>query len=174
MGRPVIPALALSALATACSLVTSEHSPAAIEGQPGAACASDVLVAADFLQLAADDPLACFGARSIEVHGFVSEMAGIPHCPIDYVPGDGWLHPCAGLLPILVADLADADGLGFHLAPGIDPVEAPRGSAVRLIGHFDDPAAASCGVEGGDAAENAEARGACRRAFVVDEIEAAR
>jgi hypothetical protein len=77
--------------------------------------------------------LACFGARELTL----TSVIDIPCCnpPGGYVPEPFWL---AKAIPGFLA------GLVFHIDPA-SGLEAPeRGQVVAMIGHFDDPAAATC------------------------------
>lgn len=137
-------------------------------------CSATRLDAGPFIALARNDALGCFGSRTVEVAGYLSAMGGVGGCTEQLIPGDGWLDLCGGPQRILVADLNDDEGLTIYLSPTIDQRDAPRGSVALLSGHFDDPAAASCGVEGGDDAANVAARENCRLAFVIEMVTAIR
>lgn len=154
--------------------LSPSSSPTASNTPNAGLCQAERLDAGPFIALAGDDPLSCFGGRTLEVEGFLSEMGGIGGCPEQLIPGDGWLHLCSGPQRILVADLNDDEGLTIYLSPDVDEADAPRGSVVLLTGHFDDPAAATCGVEGGTDAENASIRERCRLAFVIEAVMAIR
>lgn len=113
--------------------------------------------------------LACFGNRSLTFTG----TYGCPVCgafePGTYEPG--WLAS-----PENLNYLGWPDILTLHFAPE-DGLDAPaNGSIVRVTGHFNDPASATCmiGPPAGEPGPNVDpvmAELYCREQFVVDAYE---
>ena len=90
----------------------------------------------------------------------------------------GWLaYPVNGGTPLSDTDTGATFGAFF--AVGVEAPELPPGATepshkVRLVGHFDDPASATCVVKAPAATEPepmAEVELYCRTHFVVTEIE---
>jgi hypothetical protein len=109
----------------------------------------------------------CFGSSTIAFDGYASQMVGIPTCP-EVIVGGGWLRPCGGASAILVEAPGDEDGLAAYHPPTLAPGALPTETWVRVEGHFDDPAAQMCAVEG--AAPTAETVAACRALFVIERM----
>jgi hypothetical protein len=119
--------------------------------------------------------LYCYGDEPLSFEGYVVQGFGCN------VIGDferEWLaHPCANMSFISPVASSDGDGLLFlhYPAPGVTnpTLELNAGQLVRIVGHFDDPAAETCvmqadTVTAGDAAA-AVAR--CRARFAVTGVE---
>lgn len=113
--------------------------------------------------------LACIGDREVSVAGTLAGCAGI-------VPGDvepTWLAEggCELVPDAYVPGDLGSINFGFHLAPDGPLLPGPDAS-IRIVGHMDDPAAATC--------QQVRQAGAelppeivvlrCRAAFVVTEI----
>lgn len=121
--------------------------------------------------------LACFGPNTIELTGtfgcpgFCGEWLG------SYEPG--WLaYPSSyPLAPYPIGD--NVGDFGLRLPPGIEA--PPGGSVLRVRGHFDDPASATCAIsiadpmhpngEGLVAIPRDAARLVCAQRFVVESLE---
>ena len=115
-----------------------------------------------------DERLECFGGRSVSFRAYVSGMAAITICSITPVPGDGWLDLCAGTRRLLVASPGDEDGVPAFIPPEMSAFDVPADRWVDVLGHFDDPAAQTCGVQGGQTPDPQQVQ-ACRAAFVLEQ-----
>lgn len=120
------------------------------------------------LLMATSERLDCFGNRSLSFRAYVSSMVGISTCSITPDPGDGWLNVCAGPRRLLVANPDDEDGVLAFIPPQMSPSDVPADRWVDVLGHFDDPAAQSCGVQGGLTPDPGQVE-ACRSAFVLEQ-----
>ena len=122
--------------------------------------------------------LACFGSNALELTGTFG-CGGCGGARLgSFEPG--WLAYPSNY-PLAVYPISDgAGGFGIRLPPG--STEAPPdGSVVRVRGHFDDPASATCSISVPDPLHpNAEtlvaipseaARLLCAHQFVVEELE---
>jgi hypothetical protein len=125
--------------------------------------------------------LYCYGAEELSFDGYVVTGFG---CNVMGTFEPAWLaHPCANMSFISPVEGSN-DALFLHFPrPGtVNPtLELHEGQAVRIRGHFDDPAALSCTMEYADEAEmdpvaSLYARDAaadvaqCRLRFVVAEV----
>jgi hypothetical protein len=128
--------------------------------------------------------LACFGRTTLELRG----TFGCGGCGGSF-PGvfePNWLANPMNFAFLSVTPAADRVGpFDLHFAPG-GPEAPPAGSVIRVLGHFDDPAASTCTVSvihplhpaGEDlsaddfvAVPPEAANLACRQRFVVDSVE---
>lgn len=113
--------------------------------------------------------LTCYGGRELVLEGtWVNGSGGI--WPWDGEPA--WLVP-----PDVERAISDADGqFYFVLAPNVvvpAGLEAGGGS-VRITGHFDDPASATCVIRAGEPMVEQPAESVrlfCRERFVVTNVE---
>ena len=124
------------------------------------------------LSVPASDYLKEFGGRHLRFRAYVSPMIGVGICTVSIVSGDGWLHPCSGPHRVLVTAPGRDEGLSAFVPPDISINDIPVDMWVEVIGHFDDPAAKSCAVEGGNGAPtpDEEAVELCRSIFVLDRV----
>ncbi len=121
-----------------------------------------------------NERLRCFGATELSFRAWVAEIHGAVGCPGDVVPGDGWLLACDPSAPPLAPAPGAQVVLPAHLKPGtVSPDAFEVNTWVEVRGHFDDPAAASCGRIGpqGQRIADASAVMACRAEFVVTRAE---
>jgi len=126
-------------------------------------CPSSPLTTGQFLEMLPLERLHCYGRSDIMVSGILDEVANDPH---------------GAATPAWLADVAPRSigvgGWGIRFAPAIgDDIPAPS-TTVRLIGHFEDEAAATCRVDYTllpDAPSTAHVVLACRTAFVVTAFE---
>jgi hypothetical protein len=114
--------------------------------------------------------LACLGNREMVFEGIVTGCSGIVKGNIEPV----WLaeHNC-GLQPegFVPGELGPAN-LPFHVRDGL-ALPGERDAPIRIVGHMDDPAAATCRVVREVSAEPEPPEIVvlnCRRAFVATEI----
>ena len=113
------------------------------------------------------------GGTHLRFRAYVSPMIGVGTCTVSIAPGDGWLNPCAGHSRVLVAAPGRDEGLAAFVPPGMNIDQIPVDHWVEVIGHFDDPAAARCGVQGEDGpTPDDEAVELCRAMFVIDRVSA--
>jgi hypothetical protein len=131
--------------------------------------------------LAHSTPADRYGSRELRISGWYAELDADCEPPAPRASGDGgdasWLHatcPLRVLLPHQPSESvsqAELESAGLRLSAPTDaafPARArPDGPNLRLqqlvyVGHFDDPAAASC-----PAAE----RQRCRNTFVVSDYD---
>jgi hypothetical protein len=116
----------------------------------------------------------CYGGETLSFEGYVVQGFG---CNIIGEFEPEWLaHPCANMS--FISPVASSDGNGrlflHYPAPGVTnpTVDLSAGQQVRIVGHFDDPAAATCVTEG-DAVTASDAAAdvaRCRVRFVVTEV----
>jgi hypothetical protein len=116
----------------------------------------------------------CYGDEPLSLEGYVVQGFG---CNVMGEFEPEWLaHPCANMSYISPVASSDGDGrLFLHFpAPGVtNPTQdLDAGQSVRIVGHFDDSAAANCVMEpdavtGDDPAADV-AR--CRVRFAVTEV----
>lgn len=112
------------------------------------------------------EQLACFGGEQITLEGSIVCCGGV-------IPGafePSWLAAPFNLA--LRAPDATGGPLGVHVPPGGPPL--PDEGQVRVIGHFDDPAAVGCSVSPGEPPvplDTAAAELYCREQFVVESVE---
>lgn len=122
------------------------------------------------VRMAPEERLSCFGGRTIEFTAGEVGGCGVGGAPVDYQPT--WLF---GL-----------GGCGFGLRPGEirlllrfppDVAQSYR-PGDRIVGHFDDPASATCvaipTAPGVPAPSRDEAVATCRTQFVVEAVVADR
>ena len=115
--------------------------------------------------------LACFGDEQITLDGTFG-------CGICSGLFPGTFEPAWLAFPFSAAALSvDANArvgpFAMRFAPG-GPEQPPHGQIVRVVGHFDDPAATGCSVAPGEPPEPVDARSAelyCREQFVVESLE---
>ncbi len=123
--------------------------------------------------------LACNGTRQLELTGvldYVCPEGGVyPHRFEPHLAAPGW---CSALM----IDAIDADGYAQYAQglivrfPEFVPSDLERGDVIRMRGHFDDPASASCTAETLPGFEGAAVDVPflvlfCREQFVPDEWE---
>ena len=114
-----------------------------------------------------------FGGTHLRFRAYVSQMTGVGTCTVSIAPGDGWLNPCGGPSRILVVAPGREEGLAAFLPPDMVVDLIPVDRWVEVIGHFDDPAAARCGVQGEEGpTPDDQAVKLCRAMFVVDRVSA--
>ena len=126
-------------------------------------CPSSPLTTARFLEMLPLERLHCYGRSDIEVSGTLDEIANDSH---------------GAATPAWLADVAPRSigggSWGIRFAPAIgDDIPAPS-TTVRLRGHFEDEAAATCRVDYAelpDAPPTPHVVLACRTAFVVTAFE---
>lgn len=116
----------------------------------------------------------CYGDQPLSFEGYVVQGFG---CNVIGNFEPEWLaHPCANMSYISPVASSDGDGRLFlhYPAPGVTnpTLDLDAGQLVRIVGHFDDPAAATCVMEpdpltAGDAGADV-AR--CRVRFAVSEV----
>lgn len=132
---------------------------------------------ADVAVLAPQERVACFGDDEIELTGMMplSGLGGMAFGTWEPM----WLaYPVNDGHPLHDIDQPRLD-MGVRFSPGIEPPELPSGATdprqeVRLVGHFDDPASATCVVQAPTATEPepmTDVELYCRTQFVVTEIE---
>jgi len=117
------------------------------------------------------EQLACFGREQITLEG----TFGCGGCDALIV---GFFEPAWLAFPINGALLsvdpnARRGPLEMRFAPS-GPPQPEHGQILRVVGHFDDPAAVGCTVSPGEPPVPLDARAAelyCREQFVVDSIE---
>jgi hypothetical protein len=122
--------------------------------------------------------LSCFRDEPLSFEGYVVQGFG---CNITGTFEPEWLaHPCANMSFISPVASGDGDGrLFLHFpAPGVTnpTVELDAGQLVRIVGHFDDPAAETCVMEADTvtADDPAAAIARCRARFAVTEVDVLR
>ena len=171
-------------ISTTASAAADQATPApASVPPPAAASASDPASAGpssdggsrppDLATIVGLDPsarLACFGGSTITFEATVSKA--ISDCGIGPRIEPAWF-----CLPGVFVDVpAPADGPGpldvyWDPASGITPASFPTDRTVRITGHFDDPAAATCHVTSVPAGQSRATPDAvvlaCRETFVV-------
>jgi hypothetical protein len=120
--------------------------------------------------------LYCFGDEPLSFEGYVVQGFG---CNVIGRFEPEWLaHPCANMSFISPVASSDGDGrLFLHFpAPGVTnpTLELNAGQRVRIVGHFDDPAAKTCVIEADTvtAADPAAGIARCRARFAVTEVDA--
>jgi hypothetical protein len=126
--------------------------------------------------------LVCFGSADLVMEGTYGcgECGGLS--PGTFEPG--WLaHPIGDLHVLRDAAVSGTDGtmhtiawLPFHVDPALGISTPAGGSIIRVVGHFDDPAATTCTISSGPPGEGipADPRAAvlyCREQFTVRTIE---
>jgi hypothetical protein len=157
-----------SASADAPASQSAEASPSAT---PAAACVGPPL---DLALLIRADPVACFGDAALTVDGEI--IAGVADCPVIVEPV--WLS-CPQTLLGLVGETRKVGApmltVASDPASGISLGDA--NTAVRVTGHFDDPAAQTCQVTeplpsslGGTPEPQSVIIERCRTTFVVTEV----
>ncbi len=162
----------------------SARSAAALPG--GSGCPGKVRRVEDLTSVPAKRRAACFGSVELTLVVFAPVAdVDVGGCPPDPAlePGD-----CSAEPPWLVAPywVIAGDAAGDALAPNalvaaIDPVSGARRpddpTWVRVIGHFDDPAATTCRITIDATGSLAEPRkttiARCRSTFVATSIEPA-
>lgn len=130
-------------------------------------CTADEVTVQELM--ATTDRLECYGGRSISFRAYISGSAAISTCSITPVPGDGWLDVCSGIRRLLMAQPGDEEGVLAFLPPEMSAFEMPADRWVDVLGHFDDPAAQTCGIQGGPTPDPEQVE-ACRAAFVVEQV----
>ena len=115
--------------------------------------------------------LACLGGGQVTIEGTYGcgECGGL--APGTFVPE--WLaHPIFPPLPVLTAKPGTGIGrIDIHFPPEAGLAYPDEGSIIRLVGHFDDPAATTCEIAAGEPEVPADPRAAvmyCRERLVVD------
>ena len=115
--------------------------------------------------------LACFGTEQITLEGTFGCGICSGIFPGTFEPA--WLaFPFSGAALSIDAN-ARVGPFAMRFAPD-GPAQPPHGSIVRVVGHFDDPAAAGCTVARGEPPEPVDPRSAelyCREHFVVETLE---
>ena len=117
------------------------------------------------------EQLACFGSEQITLEGTYGCGACGGIFPGTFEPS--WLaHPMN--FDLLSTDTTTRLGpFGLRFPPG-GPAAPAAGQIVRVVGHFDDPAAAGCAVSPGEPPVPIDPQAAglyCREQFVVESIE---
>jgi hypothetical protein len=99
-------------------------------------CPTSPISGTAIAELHAYEALSCYGNNNISITGTVEHAC----CPADHqhVYGVDWLQE-----PV-PAWLVGAFGIGFHPHPAADLDIPGNGAAVRVSGHFEDPAATQC------------------------------
>lgn len=121
------------------------------------------------LRLAPEERLACYGGRTIQFRGGEGGCAAADGLPVSFEPrwlrsesGCGFGEPQPGDI-----------WLGLRFPPGVSE-EFGLSPSVEVIGHFDDPAAATCMGTANypevTAPTKAEAVALCRTEFVVESL----
>jgi hypothetical protein len=155
------------------------------------ACPTEQPTVADLTWLIAAERLICFGNRDLTIELAVIEPGDPSPRPPDLcASGAGEAKPCPSS-PGTPAWLTrpttwtlygegghagPAPGMAVWIAPAADPPTS--GVAVRVVGHFDDPAAGGCtfgdvGASGIDAPAPEFAEILCRERFVITGVEPA-
>lgn len=123
------------------------------------------------LRLAPEERLACYGGRTIQFRGGQGGCGAAGGLPVSYEPR--WLRSESG------CGFAPEPGqisLVLRFPPGV-PNDFGIDPTVDVIGHFDDPAAATCvgtaNYPEATAPTKAEAVALCRTEFVVESMSAA-
>lgn len=115
--------------------------------------------------------LSCFGDRQLTLEGTYGCGACDGTWPGEFEPG--WLaFPLS--LAFLSVDAGERIGPFFGRFAPDGPIEPEPGSVVRVIGHFDDPAATGCTVSPGETPTVVDAAAAelyCREQFVIESIQ---
>lgn len=120
------------------------------------------------LRLAPEERLACYGGRTIRFRGEQGGCGAAGGLPVSYEPR--WLRSeggCGfGLEPGQIS-------LVLRFPPGV-PNDFGDAATVEVVGHFDDPAAATCvgtaSYPEATAPTKAEAVALCRTEFVVESL----
>ena len=131
--------------------------------------------AADIL-LTEFEQLSCYGGASLTVTGTYGcgECGGLAMGSFE----PGWLaDPNQGYFQVV--RVQPGKGLGWtdmHISPGSGLEYPAEGSIIRVVGHYDDPAASTCRIASGVEGELtiADQRAAvlyCRERFVIDSYE---
>ena len=138
-------------------------------------CSSEEVAFAAVMSASPEERLECFGGKTIIFRAYASSIIGVGSCTEQVAPGDGWLNPCGGQARVLIAQPGDGEGLAAYFPPTLQESDVPIEAWVDVSGHFDDPAAQTCGVEGAVASEapSDEIVEVCRQLFVIDQIFAA-
>jgi hypothetical protein len=129
------------------------------------------------VEMAPQERLACFGDDELELEGWMplTGLGGMAFGTWEPM----WLaYPVNDGTPLFV-EPAGGSALGVFFAPDVTPPTMPSGSTdptvpVRVVGHFDDSASASCVVQAPEADQPepaAEVERYCRTHFVATEIE---
>jgi hypothetical protein len=143
------------------------------EGQPWIA-AEDLLCPdssdiGGILRLAPEERLACYGGRTIQFRASDYGCGSADGQPITFEPE--WLKGSSGCG--FGGAQPGGDWLMLRFPPGASQGFGP-GLTYDVIGHFDDPAAATCKGSSNDpdiaAPSNAEAVVECRTEFVVESL----
>lgn len=163
-------ALALTACGFDHSIPTGGSTAAPPSPTPSSAEVENVDLAG-ILSIPPDVLLDELGTTHLRFRAYVSQMVGVGTCPISIAPGEGWLNPCGGPQRVLVVAPARDEGLTALVPPGMDIAQIPVDSWVEVIGHFDDPAALECGVQGANGpTPDEDAVDLCRNVFVIDRV----
>ena len=127
------------------------------------ACAASPMTTAELLAMVPLERLHCYGRSEITVTGALDQSV---------------IEPNGALTPEWLADnppRAIGNGtLGIHFAPDLEGDLPPPSSTVRMVGHFEDPAAATCRIDYTlvpDAPSTAHIVLGCRTRFVVTDAE---
>lgn len=117
------------------------------------------------------EQLACLGSEQITLEG----TYGCGGCgglfPGSFEPL--WLAHPVNVYPLSTDTTIQLGPVNLRFPPG-GPAYPPEGQIVRVVGHFDDPAALGCVVSPGEPPAPIDARVAelyCREQFVVETIE---
>lgn len=134
-------------------------------------CPASPMSDADIAELHAYEALSCYGSNNISIAGTVEHAC----CPADhtYDFSVDWLQE-----PV-PAWLLGASAVGFHPHPAADLDLPGDGAAIRITGHFEDPAATQCrtsfraglGLEGQLPPDRALVVLNCRATFVWTDYE---
>ena len=161
-----------------------------IDGTPWIAAATptcpDQPTVADLAGLRPAEALACYGRRTLTLHALVSGAAPGDPCPTGSTSpclgGPTWLAGTGGWIatPDSTALATDPPSPGLTIARNPDASGGgpafPPGRLVTINGSFDDPAAATCALEGSPASVSTltatDAVLRCRTTFVAAAVTA--
>ncbi len=146
-------------------------------------CPSAAPDAAAVVRMGAATAVHCFQNDQLTLEGWVVTGFG---CNVDGTFEPTWLaHPCANMSVISSTSpplLGDQPLLIHYPAPGVanPTLTYSDGQQVRIVGHYDDEAAADCAIEPADdtgpngrtieASDPAADVAVCRMRFVVTEV----
>ncbi|HEX2756787.1 MAG TPA: hypothetical protein VHM48_15055, partial [Candidatus Limnocylindrales bacterium] len=159
-----------------------------LDGTPWIAAAATTCPAAPTVDILAAmnryEALACYGHRTIAFRALVSGSGPVDPCPGDLTTtclgGPTWLAGTGGWTATVDASAVAAVPATAVLTFARDPAgpvtenDLPTSRMLTISGAFDDPAAASCGLEGAPASVSTltvtDAILRCRTTFVVSAV----